>query len=585
MRNGLFINENIKTWRQTSTKILVIILAAIFILIPVGDVILNLLSQSGYSIEDNYDYYIEAAEKFRDAAAEDVNARLSFEHYMNEAEVLKFFIDNRLIDSWKYRLYQNEYSGVMRQLAGYRLIVEEGYAYEDIMSYGWFDYYYPGYSYHSPGGAVEYYYPDSEKEDKNINIPTAEEIRTQYESLILRAAELRETILKAEFKDYLSGEMTAVKTDYEQSLAFLEQLRTEKKANPDNDEIKVSLESAELRVEGKAEILKLYQTLIDTGATEDSWQYKTVSDMLPRAYEARANYVPMSEESFNSSYQNSYYDSYEEYRKQTEAQRVIAEDAAAILQYSLKKDIPTPQSLSSSAKKSWQDDMSGALYVVSIFMIIIAGTIMANEYSSGSIRLLLIRPKKRTKILTSKVLAILAWSYGLMFAAALIILVLDVLIYGVSDIFVPDIYYTGSHFILLPGFVTGLRNIFIISLPYLFISSIALLLSLLTKKAVLSIALPLIISWVGSVLTALTAMLRYIVPFIDYTILPYFSMSGYLAGPVENIYRSYDYGVLLGISGAGSSGSLLTGCIVLLAHTALMIFLSFLAFTKQQIKN
>jgi len=54
---------------------------------------------------------------------------------------------------------------------------------------------------------------------------------------------------------------------------------------------------------------------------------------------------------------------------------------------------------------------SNLLQLIALFMIIVAGGIVASEYSSGTVKLLLIRPLKRWKILTSKYLSMLIFAF------------------------------------------------------------------------------------------------------------------------------------------------------------------------------
>jgi ABC-2 type transport system permease protein len=53
---------------------------------------------------------------------------------------------------------------------------------------------------------------------------------------------------------------------------------------------------------------------------------------------------------------------------------------------------------------------SNLLVVVQIFCLVIAGDIVSNEFSSGTIKLLLIRPIKRKIILLSKYITVIVWA-------------------------------------------------------------------------------------------------------------------------------------------------------------------------------
>src|SRR5690625_7731056 len=62
---------------------------------------------------------------------------------------------------------------------------------------------------------------------------------------------------------------------------------------------------------------------------------------------------------------------------------------------------------------AWQfvADNAGLLSIVSLLTIIVAAGIVANEFRWGTIKLLLIRPISRTKILASKYIAVLLFAF------------------------------------------------------------------------------------------------------------------------------------------------------------------------------
>jgi len=68
--------------------------------------------------------------------------------------------------------------------------------------------------------------------------------------------------------------------------------------------------------------------------------------------------------------------------------------------------------------------LSGAISLVSLFTIIIAAGIVAGEFNTGTIKLLLIRPLKRWKVLLSKYLAVLLFALDaliLLFVASFLV--------------------------------------------------------------------------------------------------------------------------------------------------------------------
>ncbi|MFP3471854.1 ABC transporter permease subunit, partial [Micrococcus sp. SIMBA_144] len=79
----------------------------------------------------------------------------------------------------------------------------------------------------------------------------------------------------------------------------------------------------------------------------------------------------------------------------------------AINEYRLENALPP---LESDSIWSFMDSSTGVVSLISIFTIIIGAGVIASEYSWGTIKLLLIRPASRTKILASKFIATLLFA-------------------------------------------------------------------------------------------------------------------------------------------------------------------------------
>lgn len=598
MKNGLLTNENIKLWRQTSTRVIVIILAVLCVLIPLAPFLLNLLSYN-YTPEDSYDRHIEMAEYYQrdDTGYGEVESKSGYAYWMAKAEAIKFFIDNDIAEGWKYSMYYDEFNILTENLAGYRLIATGVLTYEELMSSNWFysmrwDFQTDGEGdYREDGGEKiiidpktgEYYYasPDSSPSEA----PSDEDILDKYAELLARHEQLKEEILRAEFKQIIAGQITSLELELAGADAARDAARSEAESNPDDSSAQYMYELSKLRSEAAEEKLRLYRLLYDKSVDGDSWQYNTVRYILDRVQNERMSSVPIPEDQ-HSNWGGPFEISYKQYLKMMEKQRANADAALAVIKYSLENDIPTPQTLGESTKLSWQNNIPTAVggYIV-IFMIIVGGSIMTGEYSSGSIRLLLIRPRKRSRILTSKLLCLTLWSGVIMVAAALLMLAINLIIYGLTDIFVPDLVYLGGRVLPVSGFITALWSLFVNSLPNFLFAALALLFSLLAKKAALSIALPLIANAIGGAIASLAGELSSYFPWLSYTIFPYLSMSRFKPGILGNYAYNYSFMDALVGGGTGGSSDAMLGVVMLLLHTALMVFFSYLTFNKQQIKN
>jgi len=79
-------------------------------------------------------------------------------------------------------------------------------------------------------------------------------------------------------------------------------------------------------------------------------------------------------------------------------------------------------------------DNKGLLSIVSLLTIIIAAGIVANEFRWGTIKLLLIRPISRTKILTSKYIAVLLFALFTLLFVLIFSWIIGALFFGLEGL-------------------------------------------------------------------------------------------------------------------------------------------------------
>lgn len=87
----------------------------------------------------------------------------------------------------------------------------------------------------------------------------------------------------------------------------------------------------------------------------------------------------------------------------SKVQRKELEGEEKILEYRLAKSI---EPLENPSRESMMMDTSGFTAIVLLFTVIVAAGIVASEFSQGTIKMLLSRPVKRWKVLTSKLLTV-----------------------------------------------------------------------------------------------------------------------------------------------------------------------------------
>ncbi|PYI55556.1 ABC transporter permease [Paenibacillus flagellatus] len=105
----------------------------------------------------------------------------------------------------------------------------------------------------------------------------------------------------------------------------------------------------------------------------------------------------------------------------------------ALIDYHLERDIRTTEGT------LW-DGINGSANLVpliTVFTIIIAGDSLAGEFSSGTIKLLLIRPASRVKILVSKFLSVLLFGLLLLLVLFVVSVAANGILYGFGHLGLP----------------------------------------------------------------------------------------------------------------------------------------------------
>lgn len=200
-------------------------------------------------------------------------------------------------------------------------------------------------------------------------------------------------------------------------------------------------------------------------------------------------------------------------------------------------------------------DATGMLFFAGVFTVVIAGDIVASEFSWGTVKLLLIRPVKRWKILLSK------YAATLLFALALIAfqLIVSALVGGVV------FGFGGETQVENPGHLFRQYGFDFVNL--LITATFSFMISTVFRSSALAISLSLVIMFVGnSIATMLMAMK---VEWSKYLLFANMDLSIYFT---ETPYLPLLPGMSLGFSVA-----------VLAAYFILFHVISFLVFIKRDV--
>ncbi|MBT2688036.1 ABC transporter permease [Bacillus sp. ISL-47] len=175
----------------------------------------------------------------------------------------------------------------------------------------------------------------------------------------------------------------------------------------------------------------------------------------------------------------------------------------AINTYRIENDISPNQDYSIWG---FVEDTSQLIEFAGLFTIIIAGGIVASEFNWGTVKLLLIRPIKRGKILAAKYITVILFGLIILLFLFTYSALLGILLFGMPEEAAPFLtYYNGSvkeqsmalHLIIY---------YFLKSINMLMLATMAFMISAVFRNSSLAIGLSLFLMFMGGQVTRLIAM-------------------------------------------------------------------------------
>ena len=180
------------------------------------------------------------------------------------------------------------------------------------------------------------------------------------------------------------------------------------------------------------------------------------------------------------------------------------------------------------------------LTLMSIFAVVIAADSVAGEFSSGTIKLLLIRPWSRSKILLSKYLALALFMLLSMALLFVFTLLLNLALFGSGGDYTFPNQGSMSHFAYLAAFY-GLSLIEMVVTV-----TMAFMISTVFRSGSLAIGLSIFVLLGGQIIASLLEWLDK--PWVDYILFLHFGLQRHLAGypMIADRTLGFSLGVLAG---------------------------------------
>lgn len=220
---------------------------------------------------------------------------------------------------------------------------------------------------------------------------------------------------------------------------------------------------------------------------EDTWQNTAVSDIENNRSQLLYNTIKEEADFLKEQYLVQEYGNYSNYLDKMQKLRNGYTNNILIAERSLNAEKPDMKYIEYGARSVAVGSLFYYVFVA-MFAVMLGGWIIASEYQQGTIRLLMIRPKNRLKILAAKFVAAFALCLGIYLAGTLLNTLASGIFFGFSDYSFPNYTVSGEvSFALyyLPKFLMCI-------VPLFFGFTFAFMLSVLIRNSAVSIVVPII---------------------------------------------------------------------------------------------
>lgn len=235
------------------------------------------------------------------------------------------------------------------------------------------------------------------------------------------------------------------------------------------------------------------------------------------------------------------------------------ERTIALNEYRLKENIPP---LERGSLWNFMNNSTEIVSFIAIFTIIIGAGIIASEYSWGTIKLLLIRPASRTKILASKFIATLLFALISLVVLYISSFLIGGLLLGFESIDQPYLTYSNGEITETSMALHYVIEYALASVNLLMMVTFAFMLSSIFRSSSLAIGLAIFLMFTGSQLTYILSQYDW----VKYILFANTDLSVYFDGsPIVD-------SMTLGFS-----------IVTLLVYLIVFLLLSWLLFTKRDV--
>ncbi|WP_029192568.1 ABC transporter permease [Paenibacillus harenae] len=245
--------------------------------------------------------------------------------------------------------------------------------------------------------------------------------------------------------------------------------------------------------------------------------------------------------------------------KLNEENRSYNEQRVAILDYHLEHDIRPEEGTMWDAING----TAGLTILITLFTVIVAGDSLAGEFSGGTIKLLLIRPASRLKILVSKYISMLMFGILLLLILFIVSILFNGLIYRFGNIDLPLVMVNTEGEIVERNMVATLWKTYLFNgVSTIMFVTMAFMISSAFRSSAMAIGFSIFALFAGTIVSEVLQAYEW----SKFILFSNLDLTQYLTG------RPYQEGMTLTFS-----------AVVLSAYFILFNLVSWLVFTKRDV--
>jgi ABC-2 type transport system permease protein len=146
--------------------------------------------------------------------------------------------------------------------------------------------------------------------------------------------------------------------------------------------------------------------------------------------------------------------------------------------------------------------------VISVLIIIVAGSLISSEFSSGTVKYLLVNPVKRGKIFLSKYITVLTFAFVMLLLYYIFNVLLSGALFGFGDFGAPYLYVSGGEVVRGSSFLLVASKYLVGSIGMICMATLAFAISSVARSSALSIGLGVFLYLSGYGAVAIMSQLR-----------------------------------------------------------------------------